>query len=302
MPRTDTFIATIAVAASTAIGSAMACASPVEFDTASAHVIVARPIDSWSGDSSAQKHSLESLRERKVSYDVILDGTRYRGSPLILQGISDNPITRGVEATLAEERITLVRNAPYLFHVLDVATFAAGAYPTFARAQAEYYRRFVERSGDPRTLATRYNIKEMIGNALTIGALFLPTGSLGVANGAQVMMNSGLAEDIGKLPRGSRAALVPVRLPDLDPAAYRQIDVRRVEFKPDTPGEIVIAYKGEKTPEAEAEALVRAIAIVAGAQTTADAVESARRADFQERVSIWDACVNEGKCQNGGQQ
>ncbi|MCL4627698.1 hypothetical protein [Burkholderia multivorans] len=106
--------------------------------------------ENFVGKIAEVKHSLESLRELKVSYDVILDGTRYRGSPLILQGISDNPITRGVEATLAEERITLVRNAPYLFHVLDVATFAAGAYPTFARAQAEYYRRFVERAGDPR--------------------------------------------------------------------------------------------------------------------------------------------------------
>lgn len=284
-------------AACSALGIDAAHAAPVEFDTAAAHVIVIRPLDSWSGDSSALKHSLESLRDRTVSYDVVVAGTRYRGSPLVLQGISDHPVTRGVEATLQGDGFSLVRNASYLFHVLDASPIAPAEYPAFARAQAEYYKRFVERSGDPQTLPARYSVRNLVGNALSIGALFLPSQGLGIANGAQVMVNSGLAEDIGRLPRPVRAALVPARLPELDPAIYRQIDVRRVEYKPDTPGEIIIAYRDEKTPEAEQDALVKAIAIVAGAKTTTDAVAAARQTDFQERVSLWDACVSEGKCQ-----
>ncbi|MDF0506654.1 hypothetical protein POK33_38535 [Burkholderia cenocepacia] len=297
MHRAHTIAAAVGIVAGSAFFNTAARAAPIEFDTPAAHVIVVRPVDSWSGDSAAQKQSLESIRNRQVSYDLMLDGTRYRGSPLVLQGISDNPVTRGVEASLASEGISLVRSAPYLFHVLDASAVSAEEYPSFVKAQAEYYRRFVERSGNPRTLTTRYSIRNLIGSALSIGALFLPAQGLGVANGAQVMANSGLAEDIGRLPRSARAALVPTRLPNLDPTAYQQIDVRRVEYKPDTPGEIVIAYKFTKTPEAESEALIRAISVVAGANTTADEIEASRQADFQERVSIWDACVSEGKCQ-----
>lgn len=296
MVRAQFATAWVAVACSV-LGTGPAHAAPVEFDTAAAHVIVVRPIDSWSGDSSALKHSLESLRDRTVSYDVVIAGTRYRGSPLVLQGISDHPVTLGVEAALRGDGFSLVRNASYLFHVLDASPLTPADYPAFSRAQAEYFRRFVERSGDPKTLPARYSVRNLIGNALSIGALFLPSQGLGIANGAQVMVNSGLAEDIGRLPRAARAALVPARLPDLDPSRYQQIDVRRVDYKPDTPGEIIIAYRDEKTPEAEQDALVKAIAVVAGANTTADAVETARQADFQERVSLWDACVSEGKCQ-----
>ncbi|WP_049096353.1 hypothetical protein [Burkholderia cepacia] len=296
MVRAQFATACVAVACSV-FGTGLAHAAPVEFDTEAAHVIVVRPIDSWSGDSPALRNSLESLRDRKISYDVVIAGTRYRGSPLVLQGISDHPVTLGVEAALRGDGFSLVRNASYLFHVLDASPLAPADYPAFARAQAEYYTRFVERSGDPKTLPARYSVRNLIGNALSIGALFLPSQGLGIANGAQVMVNSGLAEDIGRLPRAARAALVPARLPDLDPSRYQQIDVRRVDYKPDTPGEIIIAYRNEKTPEAEQDALVKAIAVVAGANTTADAVETARQADFQERVSIWDACVSEGKCQ-----
>lgn len=288
--RTATAVALAFATAATAQGA------PVEFDTEAAHVIVVRPLDSWSGDTSALRESLDSIRDRKVSYDVVLDGTRYRGSPLVLQGVSDNPVTLGVEADLASKGESLVRNAPYLFHVLDASPLTPTDYPVFAKAQAEYRRQFVERSGDPHTLPARYRIRNLIGNALSIGALFLPSQGLGVATGAHVMANSGLAEDIGRLPRPARAALVPARLPDLDVTNFRQIDVRRVEFKPDTPGEIVIAYRGEKSAAAEQEALIKAITVVAGADTTPEAVEAARQIDFQERVSLWDACVSEGKC------
>ncbi|RQQ88666.1 hypothetical protein DF134_18960 [Burkholderia stagnalis] len=293
----DSTLAHVAVAISFfALTIANALAAPVEIDTGAAHVIVVRPVDSWSGDTSALRDSLESVRDRKVSYDIVLDGTRYRGSPLVLQGVSDNPVTRGVEADLASKGVSLVRNAPYLFHVLDALPIAPADFPLFAQAQAAYRQQFVERSGDPHTLPTRYRVRNLIGNALSIGALFLPGQGLGVATGAQVMANSGLAEDIGRLPRPARAALVPTRLPDLDAANFRHIEVRRVDFKPDAPGEIVIAYRGEKTPEAEQEALIKAIAVVAGADTTPEGVESARQVDFQERVSFWDACVSEGKC------
>ena len=80
------FVASICVAIA-ALGASAAHAQPVELDTDAAHIIVVRPIDMWSGDTSTLDATLAAVRERKVSYDVKLDGTRYRGSPLVLQGV-----------------------------------------------------------------------------------------------------------------------------------------------------------------------------------------------------------------------
>lgn len=272
-------------------------AQPVELDTDAAHVIVVRPVDFWSGDTSVQQDTLDAIRDRHVSYDIMLDGTRYRGSPLVLQGVSDNPVTLGAQAALAAQQTTLVRKSAYLFHVADATTLAPDDYPKFARAQLDYRQLFVRREGDPRSLPERVRVRNIAGDALSIGALFIPVPGLGTAAGAQVMANSGIAEDLGNVPRPARAALIPAVLPALDTGAYRQIDVRRVDFRPDSPGEIVIAYKTEKTPQAEQDALVKAIVALAAADTTADAVDAARQTDFKERVAIWDACVADGKCQ-----
>jgi CO dehydrogenase/acetyl-CoA synthase alpha subunit len=68
-------------------------------------------------------------------------------------------------------------------------------------------------------------------------------------------------------------------------------------FKADTPGEILIAYKVDKTPQAEHEALVKAIVTLTGADTTPEAVQQSRQGDFEKRVALWDACVADGKCQ-----
>jgi hypothetical protein len=192
---------------------------------------------------------------------------------------------------LMAENTELVRQSPYLFHVRAAQSLAPADYAKFAQAQLDYQQMFWQREGDPRTLPARVKVRNFIGNALSVGALFIPAHQLGVANGVQVMANSGLAEDIGNLPREARAALVPAALPALDTSAYRQIEVRRVEFQPDTPGEIIIAYKTDKTPEAEQAALIKAIVTLAGADTTPDAVEAARQADYEKRVAVWDASV-----------
>ncbi|ANB78012.1 hypothetical protein AYM40_37245 (plasmid) [Paraburkholderia phytofirmans OLGA172] len=290
------FVASICVAIA-ALGASAAHAQPVELDTDAAHIIVVRPIDMWSGDTSTLDATLAAVRERKVSYDVKLDGTRYRGSPLVLQGVSDNPVTLGVESALKERDTNLVRNGAYLFHVLDYTALAPADYPLFAKAQVEYYTQFVLRQGDPRTLPGSVRVRNFVGNVLSVGALFIPAHALGAGMGAQVMANSGLAEDIGNIPRPARSVLTPSALPALDPSVYKEIDVRRVEFKPDAPGEIIIAYKADKTPQAEQDALIKAIVSVTGADTTPEAVEQSRQRDFEKRVAIWDACVADGKCQ-----
>ncbi|MCX4151019.1 MULTISPECIES: hypothetical protein [Paraburkholderia] len=278
-------------------GACQAIAAPVEFDTDRAHVIVVRPLDVWSGDRSALESSMESLTHHRTSYDITLDGKRYRGSPNVFQGVSDNPVTEGVETALEGTDTRLVSNDRYWFHVRFSATLPATGYSAFARAQSEFYQRHVMRAGDPRSLSGRTSVRKFIGGALSIGSLLIPAHVLGVGDGAQVMLNSGIPDAIENLPGPERAALTPVELPDLDLSAYTVLDVWRVDFKPDIQGEILIAYRGDKTADAERDALVRAIVTLTGADTTPAAVEQSRHADFEKRVAIWDACVTSGKCQ-----
>lgn len=272
-------------------------AAPVEFDTPAAHVIVVRPLDIWSGDKSALASSMDSLTDHRASYDIVLDGKRYRGSPVVFQGVSDTPVTKGVEAALVGTGTRLVSNDKYWFHVGIAATIPAASYGDFAQAQAAYYQQYVIKQGDPRLLAGRTSVRKLLGGVLSLGSLFIPAHALGTGEGAEAMLNSGLPAAIENIPGPDRAALAPVELPNEDLSAYKTIDVWRVEFKPDIPGEILIAYRNDKTTDAEQDALIKAIVTLTGADTTPEAVGQVRQADFENRVAIWDACVTSGKCQ-----
>ncbi|MGR9587107.1 hypothetical protein [Pandoraea sputorum] len=277
--------------------SSLAQSAPVVLDTDTARIIVVRPIDLWSGDTSMQEDTLESNRERRVSYDVVIDGYHYRGSPLVLQGISDGAVTLAVETELKDRDMRLVRASPYLFHILDHVALDPAKYADFAKAQSAYYQSFVIRQGDPRTLPDSTRVRKFFGNVLTLGALLIPAPVLGAGTGAQVMLNSGLAEAIGNIPGPARAALTPAVLPPLEAEGITAIDVRRIDFKPDAPGQILIAYKTTRTPEIAQEALIKAIVMATGADTTPDAIQAARNSDLQNRLALWDACVDDGKCQ-----
>lgn len=272
-------------------------AQPVELETDGAHIIVVRPVDIWSGDASTQNNSLEAIRNKEVSYDVVLNGGLRRGSPVVFQGVSDDPVTLGVQSALSARDTRLVRKAGYLFHIEDATSLAPADYSAFAQAQSDYRQLLVQREGDPESLQGRTRVGKFFGGLLSIGSLFIPSSVLGAGGGAEFMLSTGFAADIGAISGPVRAALIPVVLPSINPADYQAIDVRRVEFSPEAPGEIIIAYRTGKTADTERSALIKAIVTLAGADTTAEAVEASRQSDFKERVSMWDACVANGKCQ-----
>ena len=117
------------------------------------------------------------------------------------------------------------------------------------------------------------------------------------ALGSQTVLNTGVAGDIYQLSTSGRAALVPVDLPDFDASSYKTVEVRKV-IQNGRLGQVIIAYKNDKTDDAENAALIKAIVTLTGADTTVDAIKEARAKDLSERQAIWDACVTEGKCKN----
>ena len=67
---------------------------------------------------------------------------------------------------------------------------------------------------------------------------------------------------------------------------------------PDRVGQIIIAYKGEKTKQAEEIALAQAIVTASGADTTIEKIEKSRKEDMVARQAIWDECVAKGECKS----
>ncbi|NBX55609.1 MAG: hypothetical protein EBT70_11195 [Betaproteobacteria bacterium] len=89
--------------------------------------------------------------------------------------------------------------------------------------------------------------------------------------------------------------MAAVELPSIDLTSFKEISIRRVIANPgQIIGQIIIAYKDEKTEAAEHEALVIAVVALTGANSTTAEIEQARKEDFARRKAIWDKCVADG--------
>ncbi|HSY26337.1 MAG TPA: hypothetical protein VK832_02455, partial [Burkholderiaceae bacterium] len=266
-----------------------AVASPVEFDTPDAHVIVIRPIDSWSGDTTLQERTLESIRARRCSYKFTDDeGRLLQGSPMALRRMDDHPVTKGVEAALAPLNESLVSNDRYYFVLAEPVSVEPEKFDTMIKAEKAYYRGMVIKQGDPATLPDRVHGNKFLGGVVSFAATFIAMDKLGMAAGSAATVGSGLDGDIYRFAAQTGNALAPLNLPDFDASPYKQIDVRRVaSLQNNFFGQVIIAYKSEKTTEAEQAALIRAIVSLTGADTTVDDVQKARSVDLAARKEIW---------------
>jgi hypothetical protein len=284
-----------AAAAATAMFTALAtAAAPIEFDTASAHVMVVRPVDRWSGDTTALEVSLDAVKKRQTSYTMIdLEGKHLRGSPLPLQGISDDPVVHAAKTALEARGFELIRRQTYFFSVLQPVSIPSEQMASVAQAQTAAYRRIAELEGDPDTLQDRVARHRFVGNVVALSALGVGVHKLGLGLGSEFVLD-GMVGDIQKVAGRVFGAFVPV-LTSFE-GSYQQIDLRRVEYRNDMIGQIVIGYRTPKTPEAEIEALSRAIVSIAGADTTPEDIERSRAAELEVRRGIWRDCLAANHC------
>lgn len=275
-----------------------AFAAPVEFDLDGAHVLVVRPVDLWSGNRDMQERSLESVRERRVSYAYYDQSRQVRyGSRMGLMFRSDAPVSNTVKSKLDELKTELVSNDSYFFTVLPAVSLTPSEFRTLVEVQERLFDKNVLAQGNPATLQSRVSTRKFIGNALALVALAASIDKLGAVEGANFALGSGLSEDAYKLAYRARHVAAPLRLPAaFATGEFTRVDVRRVFYQNDVIGQVVIAYRGERTTDLENAALSGAIVTLTGADTTADEVEKARREDLAARQAVWDACVADGKC------
>jgi len=271
----------------------IADAEPLEFDVPGAHVVVVGLLDQWSGDSTAMDNSLNVVSQKKVNYQLLLGPHQtLRGGPLVFQGPSDHPIVAGVEQVLKEHHFSLAMTQFFLFNVYQPISLDPIQYESFRATQAKAVSKITKVQGDPSTLQSRISTKNFFKNVLSIGAMF----KLGALKADPDF--AGLATDVSRLPLGSLEAVVPIELPAFAADLYKFIEVRPVKFR-GLLGQIIVAYKEEKSSEIENAALIPAIVSIAGADTTPEEIVKARERSYRQRLAAWNHCVDSGECKTG---
>lgn len=276
-------------------------AAPVELDTTDAHIVVMRALDSWSGDTGASEDSLNEVKEHKGRFRLVSEkGPRYDvlGFPMLFGFNSEsenNKVVQGVVAALKPLHFELSQATVDL--VVDKpVTMEPAMLSDFAEYQRELYKNLVISEGNPATLHNWVGARKFFAGVLSLGTIAVGADKYG-SLGSGALLNSGIPGDVQHVTASGHAALVPLDLPDFDASSYKTIDVRRViQGNNDRVGQVIIAYKNDKTDDAENAALIKAIVSLIGADTTVEAIQQARDEDLAKRQTIWDACVANGKC------
>ncbi len=274
-------------------------AAPVELDTADAHIVVMRALDSWSGDNGASQDSLTAVEEHEGGFTLMRSkGRDVDGFPAVFGsfgGPGSDKVLQGVIAALKPLHFKLAQINTRFNVDVPVALDPAN-YSNFVKYERELYKNLVTSEGNPATLHRSVSAKKLFAGVLSLGTVAVGADKYG-SLGANSMFNSGIPGDVYHITASGRAAVVPLDLPDFDASGYKSIDVRRViQGNNDRVGQVIIAYKNNKTEDAENEALIKAIVTLTGADTTVEAIQAARDADLAKRQAIWDACVADGKC------
>ena len=137
--------------------------------------------------------------------------------------------------------------------------------------------------------------RRMLGNVLAFAAIGVGMDKFGALGGSVVATT--FAGDIAQLPVGARQSFAPFDLPDLDAASFETLEVFPVKVNEGgSPGQVIVAYKTKPSEAIRHDALVQALASLAGSDTSPDAIDAARALDLQHRRDVWNTCVSAGSC------
>ncbi len=272
-------------------------AAPIEIDTPDAHIVVMRALDSWSGDEGASEDSLEAVADHEGGFQLERPQGLVLGFPLLFGGLNDDVVVQGVNSALKAMKFKLTQSKVN-FKVDKPIALEPEKFAEFAKYQRTLYQNLVASEGNPATLHNSVRARKFFSSVLALGTVAIAGEKYGTL-GKETMLNSGIPGDVYQFSSSGRAALTPLDTPDFKAASYKSIDVRRViQGNNERVGQVIIAYKTDKTEATENDALIKAIVSLTGADTTVEAIKQARAEDLSKRQAIWNACVSEGKCKN----
>ena len=276
------------------------CAEPVILDTPDALIVVVRPIDSWAADDAYDQVSLDLLQQKRVGYSYFTpEGKYYNGSPGLFMDRKDlsEPLAREVDDQLAAKQVDYTKALDKFLNFQRAMTIPSDKIADFLRLQQKLYEKSIVMAGDPAQAREHMQVRKTIGGILAVGLIALGMNHFGAVPGANIMLSNPLPPGMSQLVKDFGRAMVPVPLPPMDLSTYKTIDIRAITTQAhDRVGQVIIAYKVEKTPEVERSSFATAIVNSFGLDTPIDQIVKNREADYAHRVAIWDQCVAAGQC------
>lgn len=287
---------TTTLVAATIIGmTGTASAEPMEIETPDAKVIVIRPSEQWTANQGLLDDY--DAGQKKQKYLLIVRDQNGKNTFANSSDISGwlKTAVGNMESAGWEASGWLPKNVS----IIGPSTSMTGTqFNGVIGVQERYYKSLIAKVGSPEMQKSAFNRGVAAGYVLTIGTLGLgakmgiPTELLG--------LGTGVAEQIGAIPPALLTAVSPNWPASGDFSQYQVVDVRQVtpQGSRGVVGQIIIAYKGEKTPHAEEAAMAVAARALVGVDRSLEDVEKARTEDYSRRVAIWNECVATGKCKD----
>lgn len=295
-------------------------AKPIELDTADAHIVVVRTIDGYgTGDTAQDEGLLEYHATKKYSFAYVAKSAEDKKS--FVTYTEEKPVPVAVKAKAAQSGFsprptddTAFKNVFKANSITLPVTLSPSEANQFTDVQNKLWGQEVLKLGDPDTLAERFK-EEKDSNHWgdlakgVLGAVgggvaghFLGTtvgagagGLINTTSGATIGMLFGLSPEESQFVPTHKDLVVFARLPKVDYTKYKTVDVRKVVSPGQFAryGDIIIAYKGDKTEQAEQEALIAAIPVLLGFNESVDQIKAARTEELAARKALWSKYVAE---------
>ena len=280
--------------------------APVEIDTQDFKVFVVRPLDQWAPDEITDPNNkvLSKFSEKDYSYSLYSTGSDYTTQK------TDDAIALAIkeyaEGLGWKPNLSWAERMPNNQAKIGVAAkLTLKVAKNFFQMQQAYWDNGVLAQGNPSTIASR--LKEKRDNSglfalattiagMAVGGKFL--GPSGVSSGFQATMDSGISSEVENLAAPLKTSMAYVQPPKIELSNSNLVDIRSVTLNSNRSGQIIIAYKTNKTPENEMAALRVAIPLVLSMDESVEQLMQARQADFSARQALWNACFAKGECKN----
>lgn len=281
-------------------------AAPAEFEAPNFKVIVIRPFDQWAPDSVLDKNNrvLNKFAEKEYSYSFYTSAADYSTQK------SDDSLAKAI--SVESEKYGWKPNTSWAeklpnnrAQIKAPSTLSPKEAQQFFAIQEDYWSRGVLSQGDPATFTARLQEKRdgsgIVALATTMAGMIVGGrlgGVSGINTGFQATLGSGFAGSVENMANSISASLAYVQPPKTDLSSYNSVDIRAIKLNSDRSGQIIIAYKVNKTADLEISALKVALPMALSMDETIDQIELARKADFSARQSLWSSCVAKGECKN----
>lgn len=275
-------------------------AAPAIIDTPEAKIIVLRSIDQWTQDSSAMKNALSSYKDKEYKF-MIKDSsgkTEFLRTNIFSSSVADKSPAMMAAYQTAEAQGWKTSMNPGFGFTVDKPVLVSGIQADKALAvQNEAFAAFVESAGNPDNLQANYTVAKWIGGAITVGITAFSMDKFGGMFTSNAVLGSGIATDIGTLPT-ALAKEMPLVFPPqgISLKPYKTVEFRRVQGLNTGYGQVLIAYKSDRSEESASLALSKAIESLIGLDTNAAQIQASRQDDFDRRKQIWNACIESGRC------